>query len=202
MKKILTNYTYTGNLVQGKNRITAVNTHEPIIPAEVFDAIQKKFSTTESCRKVERAANLLRGKVICEYCGSKMQRKRGAGKADWFFFTCITKNRRGAEYCDGTYIRESDILCAIRQEIQTIQPEYLASVTLCKGRISEIKKRLHDLAQVNTPLKSTRMWLTDFLCQHCRLINSNQNWNDLKKSKRHLIPEYCRFVAKVSLSLC
>ena len=135
-------------MVQGKNRIIAINTHEPIIPAEIFDAIQKNFSTKGSYRKVERSANLLRGKVICEHCGSKMQRKRGAGKVDWFFFTCITKNRRGAEYCDGAYIRESDILCAIRQEIQTMQPECLVSVTQCERRISEIKRRLHNLVDV------------------------------------------------------
>lgn len=145
VKKVLTNYTYTGNLVQGRNRVSVANTHEPIIAIEVFDAIQKKFSTTGSCKRVEEADNPLRGKVICEYCGGKMQRKRGSGKADWFFFTCITKNRRGAEYCDGAYIRESDILLAIRQELQTMQPEYLESIARCEGKIAEIKEKLHDL---------------------------------------------------------
>lgn len=146
VKEILTNYTYTGNLTQGKNQVSAVNTHEPIIAVEAFDAIQKKFSTVESCRKVEEPANPLRGKVICEHCGGKMQRKRNSGKAEWFFFTCITKNRRGAEYCNGAYIRESDILLAIQQELQTMQPECLESTAHCERRIAEIKKKLHNLA--------------------------------------------------------
>lgn len=156
MKKLLTNYTYTGNLVQGKNRISAVNTHEPIIPAEVFDAVQKRFLTTEKCRKVELSANPLRGKVICGYCGEKMQRKRGSGKADWFFFTCITKNRRGAEYCDGAYIRESEILLAIRQELQAMQPQCLASMDRCEGRITEIREQLNNLIKAENVQLSKR----------------------------------------------
>lgn len=72
VKNILTNYTYTGNLTQGKNQVSSVNTHEPIITVEAFDAIQKKFSTAENRRKMEEPPNPLRGKVICEHCGGKM----------------------------------------------------------------------------------------------------------------------------------
>lgn len=147
-KNILTNYTYTGNLIQGENRVSAANTHVAIIPIEVFDAVQKRFFTTESCRKVDVSDNPLRGKVICEHCGSKMQRKRGSGKADWFFFTCITKNRRGAEYCNGAYIRESDVLLTIRQELQTMQPQCLASITQYEDKIAEIKETLHGLTDM------------------------------------------------------
>lgn len=112
---------------------------------EIFDAIQERFSTTENCRKVEELDNPLRGKIICEHCGRKMQRKRGSGGADWFFFTCITKNRHGAEYCDGAYIRESDIRLAIRQEVQVMQPQCLASMAQCDKRIAEVTGKLHDL---------------------------------------------------------
>ncbi len=156
MKKILTNYTYTGNLTQGKNRISAVNTREPIITEEVFDDIQTRFSTAESCRRVEKTDNPLRGKVICEQCGGKMQRKRGSGKADWFFFTCITKNRRGVEYCDGAYIREADILLAIRQELQAMQAQYLTSITQCEENISKLKEKLQDLTNIEKMQMSKR----------------------------------------------
>ena len=156
VKKVLTNYTYTGNLVQGRNQVSAVNTHEPIIAVEVFDAIQKRFSMAESCTRVEVPDNPLRGKVICEHCGGKMQRKRGSGKADWFFFTCITRNRRGAEYCDGAYIRESDILLAIRQELQAMQPQCLASIARCEREIAEIKEKLHNLIDIENVQLSKR----------------------------------------------
>lgn len=156
VKKILTNYTYTGNLTQGKNWISAVNTHEPIITAEVFNTIQKKFSTTEKRRREEEPDNPLRGKVICEHCGGKMQRKRGSGRSDWFFFTCITRNRRGKEYCNGAYIRESDIMLAIRQELQTMQPQCLASASQCEDEIVAIKKKLHDLTDIENIQMSKR----------------------------------------------
>ena len=156
VKKVLANYTYTGSLVQGKNRVSAVNTHEPIIITEVFDAIQKRFSTVESCRRVEAPDNPLRDKVVCKHCGGKMQRKRGSGKVDWFFFACITKNRRGAEYCDRAYIRESDILLAIQQELQAMQPHCLASIAHCEGEIAEIKEKLHDLIDIENVQLSKR----------------------------------------------
>lgn len=156
VKKILTNYTYTGNLTQGKNQVSAVNTHEPIIAEDAFNTIQKKFYATENCRREKEPDNLLRGKVICKHCGGKMQRKRGSGRTDWFFFTCITKNRRGKEYCDGAYIRESDIMLAIRQELQSMQPQCLVSATQCENRIAEIKKKLNDLTDMENIQMSKR----------------------------------------------
>lgn len=156
VKNLLTNYTYTGNLLQGKNQVSAANTHAAIIPLEVFDAVQKRFFTAENCKKVDTSNNPLRGKVICAHCGGKMQRKHGAGKADWFFFTCITKNRRGAEYCDGAYIRESDIMSAIRQEIQSMQPQCLTSMTQCEGKIAEAKEKLHELMDLENAQLSER----------------------------------------------
>ncbi len=129
---------------------------ELIITEEVFDDVQTRFSAVESCRRVEKNDNSLRGKVICEQCGGKMQRKRGSGKADWFFFTCITKNRRGVEYCDGAYIREADILLAIRQELQAMQAQYLTSVTQCEENISKLKEKLQDLTNIEKMQMSKR----------------------------------------------
>lgn len=167
VKKLLTNYTYTGNLVQGKNQVSAANTHAAIIPSEVFDAVQKRFFTAESSRKVEVSDNPLRGKVICESCGGKMQREHGAGKADWFFFTCITKNRRGAEYCDGAYMRESDIMSAIRQELQAMQPQCLTSMTQYEEKIAEAKEKLHELMdQENTQLSERQKIFEQYITGH------------------------------------
>lgn len=85
-----------------------------------------------------------------------MQRKRGSGRADWFFFTCITRNRHGTEYCDGAYIRESDIMLAIRRELQTMQPQCLASATQCEDKIVEIKKELHNFVDMENIQMSKR----------------------------------------------
>lgn len=117
VKKILTNITYTGVLVQGKNNTLVKNTQEAIISKELFAHVQTildRTGTQSTTPKATVKENVLKGKVICGICGGKMQRKKGAGGADWHFFTCITKNRMGAEYCSGMYIRESEVMTAIQ----------------------------------------------------------------------------------------
>lgn len=47
-----------------------------------------------------------------------MQRKRGTNHADWYFFTCITKNRLGADKCTGMYAREEDVLSAVYYQLK------------------------------------------------------------------------------------
>lgn len=93
VKYILTNRTYTGVLVQGKEKRVAAGTHEPLVDAKNFDMIQKQlqaktFHLSDSSQSTE---NILKGKVICGCCGGKMQRKRGTNHADWYFFTCNKK---------------------------------------------------------------------------------------------------------------
>jgi len=84
VKYILTNRTYTGMLVQGKEKRAVAATHEPLVDADTFDAIQKSFQakafnlTTNS----QSTDNILKGKVICSCCGGKMQRKRGTNHAN------------------------------------------------------------------------------------------------------------------------
>ncbi len=121
VKYILTNPTYTGDLVQGKTRYKAENTHEPLVSRDVFDEVQRIFThspvITNGKTNTPNADNILRGKVICGSCGSKMQRRKGSGTGDWHFFTCITNNRMGNGHCTGMYIRESDIMAAMRLEI-------------------------------------------------------------------------------------
>ena len=51
-------------------------------------------------------------------CGGKMQRKRGTNHADWYFFTCITKNRLGAGKCTGMYVREEDVFSAVYYQLK------------------------------------------------------------------------------------
>lgn len=91
VKYILTNRTYTGVLVQGKEKRVVAGTHEPLIDIKIFDAIQKQlqskaFHLNDSSQGTE---NILKGKVICGCCGGKMQRKRGTNHADWYFLPAI-----------------------------------------------------------------------------------------------------------------
>ena len=119
VKHILTNPTYTGILVQGKNKRMVENTHEALIDNNSFKIVQKNLQskTLNAETHTPSTENLLKGKVICGCCGRKMQRKRGTNHADWYFFTCNTNNRIAAGTCTGMYIREEEIFHAIRQQI-------------------------------------------------------------------------------------
>lgn len=115
VKYILTNRTYTGMLVQGKEKRVVEATHEPLVDFGTFNAIQKAFQSRayNVVPQGQSADNILKGKVVCGCCGGKMQRKRDANHADWRFFTCITKNRLGSDKCTGMYAREKDVFNAI-----------------------------------------------------------------------------------------
>ncbi len=120
VKYILTNRTYTGMLVQGKEKRAVESTHTPLVDAATFEAIQKSFQEKafHLTPTTQQPDNLLKGKVFCRCCGGKMQRKRGTNHADWHFYTCITKNRLGADKCTGMYIREEDVFSAIYHQLK------------------------------------------------------------------------------------
>lgn len=70
VKYILTNRTYTGVLVQGKEKRVAAGTHEPLIDTKTFDMIQKQLQakTFQLCDPFQSTENILKGKVICGCC--------------------------------------------------------------------------------------------------------------------------------------
>ncbi len=121
VKHILTNTTYTGILIQGKNKRVVGNTHEALIDSNSFEIVQKNLQSKilNAETHTPSTENLLKGKVICGCCGRKMQRKRGANHADWYFFTCNTNNRIAVGKCTGMYIREEEIFYAIHQQTGT-----------------------------------------------------------------------------------
>ena len=79
VKYILTNRTYTGMLVQGKEKRAVEATHEPLVDSDTFDAIQKAFQSRayNVVPQGQSADNVLKSKVICGCFGGKMQCKRG-----------------------------------------------------------------------------------------------------------------------------
>ena len=74
---ILTNHTYTGMLVQGKEKRAVEATHEPLVDVGTFDIIQKAFQARayNVVMQGQSSDNILKGKIICGCCGGKMQCK-------------------------------------------------------------------------------------------------------------------------------
>jgi len=156
VKYILTNRTYTGMLVQGKEQRAVEATHEPLVNATVFDTIQKSFQDRayDVTQQKETTENILKGKVICGCCGGKMQRKRGSNHANWFFFTCITKNRLGADKCTGMYIREEDIVHAVYQQLKDYVKEHFLSDLQYRQQMQEFNEQIADLSK-----RKTETWI-------------------------------------------
>ena len=144
VKYILTNRTYTGMLVQGKEKRAVEATHEPLVDSGTFDAIQNAFQARayNVAPQGQSADNILKGKVICGCCGGKMQRKRGTGHADWHFFTCITKNRLGADKCTGMYAREEDVFNAIYRQLKDYVNEHYITNSAYKQKIQEYAEQI------------------------------------------------------------
>ena len=149
VKYILTNRTYTGMLVQGKERRVIEATHKPLVDSDTFDAIQKSFQSRayNVVPQGQSAENILKGKVVCGCCGGKMQRKQGTNHADWYFFTCITKNRLGADKCTGMYAREEDIFNVIYCQLKVYTSEHYITDLQYKQQIWQFNNEISELAQ-------------------------------------------------------
>ena len=130
VKYILTNRVYTGDLQQGKDEVVVENTHEALISRELFISIQESYFKTTADPKTQSkqppADNPLRGKVMCGSCGGKIQRHKGSS-AEWYFFSCITNNRKGHGCGTGMCKRESEIMDKIQHSLITkkhLQKQY------------------------------------------------------------------------------
>ena len=76
-----------------------------------------------------------------------MQRKRGSDHADWHFFTCITKNRLGADRCTGMYVREEDIFNSIYHQLKLYVDEYFIPVPKYKQQIQKYEEQIKQATQ-------------------------------------------------------
>ena len=76
-----------------------------------------------------------------------MQRKRGTGHADWYFFTCITKNRLGASKCTGMYAREEDIFNAIYCQLKVYVSEHYITALQHKQEFQQFSDKIFELTQ-------------------------------------------------------
>ena len=149
VKYILTNRTYTGMLIQGKEKRAVMGTHEALVDEDTFESIQKSFQARafNIAPKGQSTENILKEKVVCGCCGGKMQRKRGTGHADWHFFTCITKNRLGTGRCTGMYVREEDVFNAIYRQLKDYVNEHYITDLYNKQQIQKFNYQISEITQ-------------------------------------------------------
>lgn len=179
VKYILTNRTYTGMLIQGKEKRVVEGTHEALVDGDTFESIQKAFLSKafNLTPKGLSVKNILRGKVICGCCGGKMQRRRGSDHADWYFFTCITKNRLGAGRCTGMYVREEDIFKAIYHQLKLYIEEHFISDMQYKRQICQFNEQIEQAAKRSYEAN------IDFKLCYEKFVDGNKGIEDLQAAR-------------------
>ena len=139
IRQILSNVTYTGNLlfqkeyvqdpITGKSKINrgelpqywVENTHEAIIPMEVYQAVQDERKRR---RELGVFANwsinttCFTSRIKCSKCGMSYRRSGKRQRKDpdevYYIWICRTKSDKGAKYCDAKSIPEKKLktVCA------------------------------------------------------------------------------------------
>ncbi|MDU3780163.1 MAG: recombinase family protein [Flavonifractor plautii] len=135
LTNILTNPTYTGDLVQGRRRVKSYkvheieavpedewvrvpDTHEAIIDRETFDKVQAllKRDTRTAPRKKE--LHLFSGFLRCADCGKSITRSQSGKNV---YYACSTYKYRSRAACSMHSIKherlEAAVLFAVRQQV-------------------------------------------------------------------------------------
>lgn len=147
LSDILQNEVYIGNLEQARCRqslherkthrltpkeewVRAENTHEGIVPKELFDRVQsvnaaqkaKHQRTMGTLPNLPGAKNLYGSKLVCADCGATMKLVRSIStKKDkvYFHFKCNSYIEHGTKECTAKKIAQADLNNAVLTTIQT-----------------------------------------------------------------------------------
>lgn len=139
VRQILSNVTYTGNLLFQKEYVSdpitgkskknngelpqywVENTHEAIIPMEIFQAVQKERQRRRELGVLaNRSINTscFTSKIKCPICGKNYRRSGKRQRKDpnevYYIWICRTKSEKGAKFCDAKSIPENKLkaVCA------------------------------------------------------------------------------------------
>ena len=127
VRRILTCYTYTGNLIlqttYKNNHLDKIKTknrgelkmfhvkddHEAIIPLETWNKVQEEFKIRDS--KIEHSSkkerSLFAGLLVCSHCGKHYTRKVNKYGS---YYICPTFSQKGKEYCCSKQVREEPLI--------------------------------------------------------------------------------------------
>ncbi|MEE0875213.1 MAG: recombinase family protein [Ruminococcus sp.] len=151
VKRILKNYTYTGNLILQTtyrdnhiNKKTLKNTgqlpkfqvieaHEPIIAVDDFCRVQEEVQRrSESQNRIVEPGNTypFTSLITCEHCGKHYRRKT---RSSGHFWICTTYNAKGKAACPSRQIPES----ALIESTEDI--ESITAITACDENTLLIK---------------------------------------------------------------
>ena len=149
VRKILTDRVYVGDMVQGKTRtvngkqirvdpsewVCVPDTHESIIPRNIFDRVQvirqNIYSKAMDIHKTRApyATNIFSGKILCAKCNHLMKRKR-QNKDGTYWFRCESQVKYGKEACTIVSVKEielkTQIMTMLHEQSETIFGRYIS----------------------------------------------------------------------------
>jgi DNA invertase Pin-like site-specific DNA recombinase len=137
VERILENEIYQGTLIQGKTKtknfqrqpttsdewIYAYDTHEAIVPPEMFQAVQSISRLRQESSKSKPTAsyteNIYKGKIYSAHCVGRMERRKNH---DYYVFRCVA-NRTTPDSCVGNHIREDAVKDALSAQLIRLSGE-------------------------------------------------------------------------------
>lgn len=180
LSDILQNEVYIGNLEQARCRqslherqphrltqkkewVRAENTHEGIVPKELFDRVQsvnaaqkaKHQRTKGTLPNLPGAKNLYGSKLVCADCGATMKLVRSIStKKDkaYFHFKCNSYVEHGVTECTAKKIAQADLDEAVLATIQTHIQLFLHHSEIL-SRVRMCVKQQRDSAQKQNQLR-------------------------------------------------
>lgn len=148
--RVLTNYSYTGNLILQQTysedhiskrrrpnegqypKYHVENAHEPIIDLATFQAVQAeiKVRAEKWVRCTEYVRYPFTSMIVCEKCGKRYRRRINHGRHFW---NCATTLGRGTKFCDSHMIPETTLF--------ELTEEVLGSIDALPDQIEKILAR-------------------------------------------------------------
>lgn len=137
VRRILHNPLYTGTMVQGKKRmksyklhiseavpedewITVEQTHEAIIPGELFDKAQSLFARDTRTAPTQPQVYLFSGFLRCADCGKAMNRKLiSQPHRDYYYYICSTFKKQHSGACTKHTIRSDRLEQAVLETLRS-----------------------------------------------------------------------------------
>ena len=146
VKRILTDETYLGHLLQGKTQkvnykvkksvekpkeewVRVENTHEPLVPEDDFQIVQNLLKSDSRLGPGMEKAGLFAGLLFCGDCKEQMVRRvnRYKGK-EKVYYICSTKNR--GEGCSRHSIEEEVLKGLVEKTVKKYTNTFLEEKTL------------------------------------------------------------------------
>lgn len=133
VRKILENHGYLGHTVNGRKKklsfkskrtiyvpqekwIVVENTHEPLIPQQLWDDAHKRLNSRKRTSKIG-SVNIFAGLLKCDRCGYALTIANAKDHKN--YFCCNTYKRKGKDACSIHYIRYDALYDLVLTDIKT-----------------------------------------------------------------------------------